>query len=1133
MSDRRVGSTVRTLLAGLIGSALAPAAAAAATVVCGTIADTTWSATSSPYSVCTSGATVAAGTTLTIDPGVVVEFQQSAGNKLTVQGTLDAVGTAEQPITFTGATAAAGSWGGLSIDGSVPTPAVAMLRSVVVEYGGVNGSYGAAISVDRGVLTLAHGTVRSSAGSGVYATTRATPTLDSSGFSGNGRDAVLLESPTGDLPFTNLTASGNGRDAVHVTGLNVHVSGQRRWTAPGLPLIVDTLLINTTGDVLTLDPGTELRFGTNTGFEIGGRLDAIGTPARPILLTAQTAAPGGWRGILVYGGAQPAVAQLEHATLEYGGGDIAGANLEVENGQVVASHDVIRAARLDGVLVDNNATVSIQNSQITENSRYGVDNGQPSRPVLASDDWWGDASGPQSDLSTCPSGSGQRITAGVVFRPVLSDPAGSVPVPLSAVPMVAMAPRRWFAPADGQTRVYVDVTVRDGNGTPLPGRTVRLASSLGTVVDGGITDADGKTLAYLTSAVAGDADLVASLDAATCEDALSPMAQVTFTTPLSVTDLFPDSPAPYLGNGIQVAPLPVVAGVTTTITATLVNPLPSSITVDAAFGFVQSSIGLAFGPIKDIVGQVIPAQSSTTLTASFVPPVSGHYCVEVTYTITAVGATAAAWRPRGTGSGRRQLNLKVYQPPTGPPKKQDGLKKTREALDMMQWYPAPRAVRIPNKLLRYGVIDWNLNMADKIDKALQGDPPRQDYELIDRPQKVTLPPVASDDQTSAAMAAAVNALADALAEANAAGVAAAVALDRAGGASEAGDLEWASVQEAALLEYNRQTGEALATAASKIDGVLAVAAAEGITSDVVSAADVTAVQQALAATGFDADAVATAHAVGLTDADIEDLRQGILAAHADDLAGDLVVRLRELRDRFLDLGDALAHPEVFAPTLAVSGAARADSAGNTLVHLYDLSATVPVGNPLGGASTIDVRARRVGLPADWAVDVTPPQVTLPSGAQTTVTVNVVAGSPIPQGAVPRVAVEGWAGTTLLGGVTIDVVAPRYATLPPAACASITDCYTALGVTLPDPAAASGKKAKRAALKLQKRYRSLGALLTRAAATSGKRRTKRYVKARRIAQALLAAARHADGKGTLGVSLATVEDAVAALLAQFP
>jgi hypothetical protein len=370
------------------------------------------------------------------------------------------------------------------------------------------------------------------------------------------------------------------------------------------------------------------------------------------------------------------------------------------------------------------------------------------------------------------------------------------------------------------------------------------------------------------------------------------------------------------------------------------------------------------------------------------------------------------------------------------------------------------------------------------------------------------------------------------------------ALDREGGASEAMDLQWAATQEAALLEYNRRTGMALATVAAKIDAFLAVEASEGVTSEPISGAQVMALQQALATTGFDPASVANARALGLTDADIEDVRQRILAADPGDLAGDVLLRLAELRDRVAALGDALVNPEVYDPGFAVTGGAgwraggsrlehaAATAPANTLIHVYETTATFTLGNPLGTTTAIDIRPRRISLPADWLVDVTPLQATLAPGAQTTVTVRLTAGAPIPQETVPRVAIEGWAGTQLLGGVTIDVVAPRYTTFS-VACASIDDCYTALGTTLPDPGAAASRKSKRTALKLRRRYRSLGKALRRAAAAPAKKRSKRYAKARKLALALGTAAQHADRKQLLGVPLAAISDAVTALVAQLP
>jgi hypothetical protein len=59
------------------------------------------------------------------------------------------------------------------------------------------------------------------------------------------------------------------------------------------------------------------------------------------------------------------------------------------------------------------------------------------------------------------------------------------------------------------------------------------------------------------------------------------------------------------------------------------------------------------------------------------------------------------------------------------------------------------------------------------------------------------------------------------------------------------------------------------------------------------------------------------------------------------------------------------------------------------------------------------------------VTVFPAQATLAPGEQVTVTVTILSGSLVPQGTVPRAAVEAYAGSQLLGGVTFDVVVPAY------------------------------------------------------------------------------------------------------------
>jgi RHS repeat-associated protein len=170
------------IVALLSGPTLARSAAGgSATNVSGTIStDTTWTVANNPY-VLTGNVTVAAGVTLTVEPGVVVKFN-SQFRTLTVNGTLKAVGTAGSRIVFTSVKddAAGGDTNG---DGAATSPAAGdwwklvvastndqtELKFVDVRYGG----WGAAstdpmLAIEgTATVTLEDATVRFSQRSGV------------------------------------------------------------------------------------------------------------------------------------------------------------------------------------------------------------------------------------------------------------------------------------------------------------------------------------------------------------------------------------------------------------------------------------------------------------------------------------------------------------------------------------------------------------------------------------------------------------------------------------------------------------------------------------------------------------------------------------------------------------------------------------------------------------------------------------------------------------------------------------------------------------------------------------------------------------------------------------------------------
>ncbi len=144
---------------------------AATETVSGVESNTTWNAGEGPV-VISGNFEVAKGTTLTIEPGVVVKFEAGGGSGMTVNGKLVVAGTAENPVYFTssldpdsevkkfpssppGMGPGAGDWDGIRIGGA------AIIENAVVRYS-LNG-----VSAETGgKLSLIHETERNTLAAG-------------------------------------------------------------------------------------------------------------------------------------------------------------------------------------------------------------------------------------------------------------------------------------------------------------------------------------------------------------------------------------------------------------------------------------------------------------------------------------------------------------------------------------------------------------------------------------------------------------------------------------------------------------------------------------------------------------------------------------------------------------------------------------------------------------------------------------------------------------------------------------------------------------------------------------------------------------------------------------------------------
>jgi len=329
----------------------------------------TWSPSSGVY-VITDNFTIPTGVTLTIDPGTIIKIMPSGPWSqilFTVSGTLSAIGTPSQNITFTSykddiggdtngngvSTGTPGDWAAIVVNST----GTANFSYSKISYAGRGFSYGpyyADVYNDGGNLFLTNSIISSSENSGivhaggvlsVVSTTfqdntiginafgSSTVSVTGSTFTNNTKAGTFAFQDGLKLSTSGNTVSGTGMNGFGISGT---ISTSQTWKADTIPYVITDNFTIPQGVTLALDPGTIVKImpsgpWSQILFTVSGTLSAIGTSAQNIIFTsykdniggdtngdssATSPNTGDWAAIVI---SSTGTANFSYSKISYGG----------------------------------------------------------------------------------------------------------------------------------------------------------------------------------------------------------------------------------------------------------------------------------------------------------------------------------------------------------------------------------------------------------------------------------------------------------------------------------------------------------------------------------------------------------------------------------------------------------------------------------------------------------------------------------------------------------------------------------------------------------------------------------------------------------------------------------------------
>ena len=343
------------------------------------------------------------GSSLTIAPGAILKF--GTAEEISVEGTLDAVGTASSPIIFTsvndnsvgGTTGsgspAAGDWQGISISGAGSVD----LEHAHVSYAVAGVGTASLNEENTGTQVIEYDTFASVGGAVELSIDGPAATVEdntASAVTGSSAYAVSSDNLNFGLINGNSATSTTTGAQFYVGGTVGSSSTMVNQAIPWVAYVLDVPV----GETLTVAAGAVLK-GDSLGGEISveGTLDAVGTASSPIIFTSVndnsvggttgsgSPAAGDWQGISISGAGS---VDLEHAHVSYAVAGVGTASLNEENtGTQVIEYDTFASVggavelSIDGpaATVEDNTASAVTGSSAyavsSDNLNFGLING--------------------------------------------------------------------------------------------------------------------------------------------------------------------------------------------------------------------------------------------------------------------------------------------------------------------------------------------------------------------------------------------------------------------------------------------------------------------------------------------------------------------------------------------------------------------------------------------------------------------------------------------------------------------------------------------------------------------------------------------------------------------------------------